>query len=67
MTGPVKCILHDSTIMSRKKCICLNFCTKKLYWSDVWSVTNPADILLLLTKQDSQKVALKMTLLAFIV
>lgn len=38
-----------------------------LNWNDVWSVTNLTDVFLVLTEQDSEKVALKMTLLAFIV
>lgn len=35
------------------------FCNKKLYWNDVWSVTNHTDVFLVLTEQDFEKVALK--------
>jgi len=43
------------------------FCNKKLNWNDVWSVTNLTGVFLVLTEQDSEKVALKMTLLACLV
>lgn len=46
---------------------CLFFFNKMLNWNDVWSVTNLTDVFLVLTEQDSEKVALKMTLLGFIV